>query len=1854
MEKQLIFFNKEGDALNTKWNDVSEKWEADLIFHENSSDTFKTIGLYTFEKVDAFDYLSDKLILEKWQLFNENGLNFYSSDGSNHKVEKIEPANKNSNFFSKWVYGDNFESIFKQGTLLRFNDPIFEFVDQNRVYEVIDTKKGACLIVSDVSNATFSVTYSPTYSIPSTYDNIYVSSINSIAVLDYLNTDLSNKLSSWSEPNFYNKLFVGRKLNVINTESNDGVYTISNKPLNDLEFWSYYINEDSLLSNQKLIASVELLTSNPFIYEGVLNIQSDRIIFSSEIPSVLKPGVEFIIPESTLNVTRIKVGEIDQFNQIKDSVFVSLDDLVLYNNKIYQCILGHTYSMFNPILPTDTFYWVDTPNYLPIENTLSVETLSDATIQLLNNVFIYEQEGESDNKSTIYKFSDKYAEDFRTLGINLSFDGSKLKSELPLSSKWANISFFADNSSNDITQVEIKKAKNIEVSEKIIKENNTNISQRFNYLIQFTDIDDFGIKIFINGEEYYQDVIFIFNGPNVDMTRTIDKTLRDWLQRWFVPLNRLGIIPSLEFTGGSSIYFNSISLSTQYPNVPIDFEVIVGNTAEFFIYNSDISISEVGASLNIIINGISYEESSVLISAPTYSVSSTIDNWLSTWKEYLSGFDIFVNKINSNTISLKTKRQRTITSIDIRIGFNDLPGQKRWNIIEKSSGNIGSIITSNSLGLTPGPTQSFTEAGFSTGMLVSIINTIFPYDNQEYNIIYLNDNIINLSYQGPFWGSDSVCDGTSSVVFEYPDGSTFSICSPSEGLISLGAEFNLSQYSDSFSIEITGDNQYFLSTSPTINNPVDLLYVQLSEKVFVLGDTLESWNATNKTKIKVITLPGTSNPKISLKFNSFNNYLYVLSQNFIYKIDPIIDEIISTITLTDIPNQFEINPTNGDIYTTYTTANRITIHSISDTLVSDLPITGTGYKIAKSYFNQNMFIPTSNDEVLEIDSANRIISSTYSVPGVGSEIIYNWSNGDILVNATNLTTISDSGVTPTTISGGSDVRLLFNSSINDTLIARSDNSIELFDETYTTLFSKSIGNFGEISFNSFDTDFYMASSTQILIIDSQTGNIKFNQTIPGGNITKSTYNPKRRSIWFAQPTANRIIELEVSISNVITMSDNKLLKIIENQLGTLSPDFNPLTTLWFKTREFLRKPRENFDYENQRVNYIWKLEQPNDEIFLFDFSGSQLPTTGSYVYNGPKPLTNISLNREPNRNIEKVDVPEYQQTIFEEINYELDWVNSSTNINFLPEPLEVFIGFNSMTEGVSSNVLKLIKRENVSLTLTPDNLNSNFVDFNLESDDNITIYGKITLHPNSQELFTIDNLGKSRGFLPGQIVEIRLTDITNNRNQFISFNNGIRVRIREVYSREIIVDFIDQRFSPESNIIAGYPSIGSTTFLRTIISVVDKEIGSFNLIGQTEIEDIRFKTELSNTGKDINSETAWIFKEYDINEQGTDWNFLNKKRKELLLVRNQIFPYVGSYKSIINAINYFGYNDLILNEYFRNINEQSPDFQKLFKIEVPDVFNNSVKGFEKQEFFSLPNPNYEATKLFNLSYRITDKKGNSILTYSLAEVIIKLDGLKDWLEKNVIPITHRILDITGLTDFENNIGINHKNYTVTQIKTTEKFSPVDFKVNEAFLVPINSSSSVYNVLVDFESVEAPEYFSVEIRTYKTYKEWEPFKTYDLGDRIAYLGRLFESTKTNNRVNNPYEYEKVSEWSNQVDYEPGQVSNYRTETYIFAGTQSSFNYGDPVSPLADSKWTNISHWKQINLEPVQTLKEFKTDLNSVNFTVDTNVDPFIQIKCISDNGRGSTYTRIRNYEIRPTEDISNPVLTIVEEPLPVRL
>ena len=219
--QSLLFFNKEGDNLNFRWRPDVERWEGNLIFHENSDDTFKTIGLYLFEKIPSLEFEAPgTLQLEKFQLFNEYRFRYSGSKYSGEQIDSIKVSNTDTGFFSKWIFGVDFERKFPVGSELIFDNPVFEFTNQNRSYTVVATKKNAVLIISSVDNRSFESLYGLSLGMTSSYLNAKVSGLNSIGVYNYIDSQLRDNLASWNEPDFYSKYFTGKKITVLNTEKN--------------------------------------------------------------------------------------------------------------------------------------------------------------------------------------------------------------------------------------------------------------------------------------------------------------------------------------------------------------------------------------------------------------------------------------------------------------------------------------------------------------------------------------------------------------------------------------------------------------------------------------------------------------------------------------------------------------------------------------------------------------------------------------------------------------------------------------------------------------------------------------------------------------------------------------------------------------------------------------------------------------------------------------------------------------------------------------------------------------------------------------------------------------------------------------------------------------------------------------------------------------------------------------------------------------------------------------------------------------------------------------------------------------------------------------------------------------------------------------------------------------------------------------------------------------------------------------------------------------------------------------------------------------------------------------------------
>jgi photosystem II stability/assembly factor-like uncharacterized protein len=275
-------------------------------------------------------------------------------------------------------------------------------------------------------------------------------------------------------------------------------------------------------------------------------------------------------------------------------------------------------------------------------------------------------------------------------------------------------------------------------------------------------------------------------------------------------------------------------------------------------------------------------------------------------------------------------------------------------------------------------------------------------------------------------------------------------------------------------------------------------------------------------------------------------------------------------------------------------------------------------------------------------------------------------------------------------------------------------------------------------------------------------------------------------------------------------------------------------------------------------------------------------------------------------------------------------------------------------------------------------------------------------------------------------------EISNSeiKKELLQINIAATAKIEGPYTNTIIIEEVD--------------IYGNVTTLAQI-SLIFEAIG----------EDERFKSLLENFGKSIDSNDYIAFRNTDIKEDKINYKELNTKRKEMLLSGSDIWPYLGSYKGLINALKFFGYGDLRLKEYWLNVDKTSKNEGKMITMNVPLSLDYTTKEFDDYKKFingiapNQPSKIFRKTAKFGLFYDINRDTGNfdedglpiteDAFEFTNEEILIKLFSLKKILKEKFLPLNARIIDITGEGVYYDNIGINSWNIpTPTFHITVEK------------------------------------------------------------------------------------------------------------------------------------------------------------------------------------------------------------------------
>lgn len=657
--------------------------------------------------------------------------------------------------------------------------------------------------------------------------------------------------------------------------------------------------------------------------------------------------------------------------------------------------------------------------------------------------------------------------------------------------------------------------------------------------------------------------------------------------------------------------------------------------------------------------------------------------------------------------------------------------------------------------------------------------------------------------------------------------------------------------------------------------------------------------------------------------------------------------------------------------------------------------------------------------------------------------------------------------------------------------------------------------------------------------------------------------------------------------NIIGLDNEKISLSYQGSFWNESPSIY----LNIVSDYFIRFPKYGLSEIGNKMKFkwSWKNTQLND-FFLYDFSGSQLkPITENFpVYNGPMPLCGdngeieLKLNKYPNSNIKDISNPLKQQTVFDTIEYILPYTDISINNLLEPDPLQVFIGYKATYEGWNKARLYLDIIEDLSFNRATGN----------NATDDLWVWNQNYVEIQNITLLNTFNFIEL-GFRSGQKVQFNYLDMHPDGQKLgVLDNSGKAYTIKTVYPTKIVFEEdVIQETSVKSvpkNTLPYYDNFGNVLYMNRILdvtmTVIPLNVAYFDIFGESEDEDERHAINLNNRNINIlKMQDFFIFKEVDINENGVDWILLNRKRKELIEIYPEIFNNLSSYKSVIQAINFFGYNDLTFTEYFQNVDPENKKFGQLFNMELLNIFEKTEAGYTYSNlgYENLRNSGYRKTNLFSLNYKITDDNGNFINAYSLEEVKIKLLGLKRWLTENIIPIGTKIIDINGKYKMSNDFILKHETYMTRNFRVEEYASPVDFDVT-GYLAPVTQGSNLYDINVQFKSEEPVNWFKYVIRTFNL-EQW---------NNISYL--------PNSIV---FHFDRL--WTNALQT----------------------NINDEPGFSAAWKETSID-----TISNVQIISDYKYDLSDVSFTVNELIDPYFVIEAYWHSGYALTKKTIKSYSL----------------------
>lgn len=716
----------------------------------------------------------------------------------------------------------------------------------------------------------------------------------------------------------------------------------------------------------------------------------------------------------------------------------------------------------------------------------------------------------------------------------------------------------------------------------------------------------------------------------------------------------------------------------------------------------------------------------------------------------------------------------------------------------------------------------------------------------------------------------------------------------------------------------------------------------------------------------------------------------------------------------------------------------------------------------------------------------------------------------------------------------------------------------------------------------YDVDAYAILNTTSLRHTANCAVVSSNKIISGN----SGVNFETRNYYTGQTLVVSGVEQIVAngVYNIVSVDPTEMVLSYQGPMWDVPGD------VVINAGKGLRKPTRGLNTSpTASIHCTWD-DTIKDEIFFFDFGGSQLVQTSvlspTVPYTGVLPLCgadneyDVILNDKPNLDPTKAQSPYHQQTVFDDLYFDLAASDDPVQPGY-PGTIQVHVGYNSLYEGVHNSTMNVYFEEHLTNTINTDiNLGDDIVEFMAE-DNSVNLVSSVLNFINM-------------GYVPGQIITFKSTDNTGDGKQRMSsLNSGKKFTISSVSPLKMILEG-DTVVSESS--IQSLPSISPPYYTNGVMNTSDRSMSieiivqpklilQVQMWGQTESEDERHRMNLERTGRNLYPQDMDILIDYDSDEKGTDWVLLNNKRKQMLISGNEIFDYIGSYKSIKNAINFWEWNTLELHEYFINVDTKSPDYGKLHTIDVIGLFEGTAPDHSKKKMpVRLPNASYRKTNKFSLLYSLTDDDGTIINGLSVEEIYAKLYKLKGWLVEKVVPVGTQLRDVSFKLKSADKTTAVVSTLESQRINATSSHDAIRFDVT-GYTIPVNAAAGSYSIAIMPKSMGDNFHYEVRVKTFGL-ELFNSAKTYLTGAYVFSDGKVWVADRNSKGVN-------------------------------------------PASTTNTGQWVVSSDW---TMSPIQVFGEQRFDNTPVLFTINKNLDPNFEVTLTSYGDYGLPWTETRNYTL----------------------